>query len=543
MTKFAFRKFLVLSLGLALAACGSSEREVDRAAANGILLVGNYGEPPTLDPQLVTGVPENSILSELREALTVAHPSDPTIVNPGVAESWEPNENFTQWTFHLRRNASWTNGDPVVAGDFLYSWRRLLTPELGAQYADLLHFVRGAKEYNFGEISDFSQVGVSAPDDFTLVVDLIQPSPYFDFVVSAPSMGPINQRALESHGAMADRRNPWATLENYVSNGPFQLDAWRVNQVIELKKNPDYWDAENVRLNGIHFFPIDNSQTEERLFFDGRLHVTNTVPAAKIPYHRENNPDFLMSEPSLGNYFYYVNVQREGLDDVRVRQALSLAINRELLVDNVVQGGQTPATGFLPAGFAGYPTSTQITYDPDRARELLAEAGYPDGAGFPVHEILMNTLESHRKIAEAVQEMWRTELNIGVGIYNQEWRVYLDALEGNDFALARAGLSYGSPDAQNPLYWMGTGGLFNRGNWSDPRFDRLVAEAGAEPDSARRLQLLQEAEAILNTDLPVIPIYWMTNNYLLDPQVRGWSKYLYGRPPLKYVYFESDTVQ
>jgi len=534
------RGFVVFVIALALAGCGSGEREVDLAAKQGILLVGNYGEPATLDPQLVTGVPENKILAELMEALTALHPTDPSIVSPGIAESWEHNDDFTQWTFHLRENAKWTNGDPVVAGDILYSWRRILTPELGAQYADLLHIVRGAEAYNSGEISDFSRVGVSAPDDFTVVVDLVQPSPHFDHIVVTPGLGPINQRAVEANGTMTDRRNPWATLENYVSNGPFRLKQWRDNQLIELERNPDYWDAANVKLNAVRFFPIDNSKTEENLFFDGRLHVTSTIPADKIPYHRKNNPDLLVSKPAFANYYYYFNVEREALKDVRVRQALSLAIDRQLLVDRVVQGGQSPAGGFLPPGFSNYPTSTEIIYDPDRARKLLADAGYPGGKGFPDHEILINTLESHRKIAEAVQEMWGNELGIDVGIYNQEWRVYLDSMDNNDFSIARAGLNYGAPDAYGALYWMGTGGLFNRGNWSDARFDKLLEDAGDETDLTRRNQLLQQAEAILNTELPVIPIYWDRDNLLLDPQVKGWSKDLYNNPPFKYVYFESD---
>jgi oligopeptide transport system substrate-binding protein len=536
----AFRKILVLALGIALGACGSGEREVDRAAAQGILLVGNYGEPPTLDPHLVTGVPGNHILVELMEALTVQHPTNKGQVVPGLAESWEHNDSFTQWTFYLRKNAKWTNGDPVVAGDILYSWRRILSPELGAQYADLLHIVRGAEAYNMGEIADFSRVGVSAPDDFTVVVDLVQPSPEFDFLLSAPSLGPMNQRVIESHGSMTDRRNEWSTMENYVSNGPFRLKEWRVNQVIELEKNPDYWDAANVKLNAVRFFPIDNSKTEENLFFDGRLHVTSTISADKIPYHRENNADVLVSTPAFGNYHYYINVEKKPLDDIRVRQALSLAIDRQLLVDRVVQGGESPAGGFLPPGFSDYPTSNQIAYDPDRARQLLADAGYPGGKGFPVHEILMNTLESHRKIAEAIQEMWRKELGIDVGIYNQEWRVYLDSMNNNDFSLARAGLSYTMPDAYSALYWMGTGGLFNRGKWSDARYDKLLENARDEIDLKRRNQLLKQAETILNTDLPVIPLYWSRNNFLLDPQVKGWSKNLYDNPPFKHVYFESE---
>ncbi len=535
----AWRNVLMLAAALALAACGSSERETDRAVAEGFLLIGNGGEPQSMDPHLATGVPERRILGEMFEGLTAPNPDDPATPAPGVAESWDHDAAYTTWTFHLRENARWTNGDPVVAGDFLYAWHRLLSPELGAQDSSALYQVRNAEAFNLGRIDDFSQVGISAPDEHTFVVELERPDPVFAFIVSSPLLAPLSQRAVEAHGSMTDRQSPWSTLENFVTNGPFIMTEWRVNQVIELAKNPDYWDAANVRLNGARFFPIENVGTEENLFQDGRLHVTGTVPPDKLPSYRERNAPELVSEPMLAPYFYYVNLDQPPLDNVLVRRALSLAIDRQLLVDRVTQGGQLPAGGYMAPGYPDYQAADPIVVDVEEARRLLAEAGYPGGEGFPRFEILINTSESHRKIAEALQEMWRTNLGIDVGIYNQEWRVYLDAILGGNFAVARASLVMGDPDIYMPLQAFTTDGSRNLGHWANPQFNLLLDQAKTETDIAARNALLQQAELVMIDDLPIIPIYWARYNYLLDPQVRGWQPNIYNAHPLKYVYFDN----
>src|SRR5690606_30699864 len=220
----------------------------------------------------------------------------------------------------------------------------------------------------------------------------------------------------------SDLQNAWSTTENFVGNGPFTLTQWTTNQIIKVKKNPQYWDADRVRLNEIHFFPIDNINSEETAFRAGRLHKTSTVSPDRIPAFRESNPDELRIDPYLGGYFLRINVTREPFDDRRVREALNLAVDRKLLVERVAQGGQAPASGFVPQGLDDYAVSERVQFNPERARQLLAEAGYPGGRGFPAKEILINTSEAHRKIAEAVQAMWREHLGIDVGIYNQEWK-------------------------------------------------------------------------------------------------------------------------
>ncbi len=524
---------LFLATGI-LAACGSGERYTDEAARNGILLFGNGSEPKGLDPHLVTGVPENKIISSLLEGLIAYHPTDDLQPEPGMAESWESNDDFSQWTFHLR-DAKWSNGDPVRAGDFVYSWQRMLTPELGAEYAEMLYILKGAEAFHQGRTKDFSTVGVKALDDRTLQVTLEGPAPYFLNMLKHYSFYPVNPRVVEANGGMADRQSRWSTLENYVGNGPFVLDDWVTNQIIKVRKSPTYWDRDRVKLNGVNFYPVENVTTEETMFRGGRLHLTNTVTPDKIPIFLKKMPDEMMIEPYMGSYFYRVNVTRKPFDDVRVRKALAYSIDKKLLVDKVTKGGQIPATGFVPPGLKGFQTSDAAEFQPELARKLLAEAGYPGGKGFPDTEILINTNEAHRKIAEALQAMWRTELGVNIGIYNQEWKVYLDSQSSLDYDLSRAGwiADYAYPSTFLDIFTTGNGN--NDTGWSDPRYDRLIAQARTAPTEEQRMAILEEAEGVLMDGMPIIPIYWYTRTYLKSPLVQGWYPKVLDNHPLKYV--------
>lgn len=535
-----FAPLRTLLLGFAcllVAACGGGDRAADTAAQNGILLIGNGAEPLSLDPHLVTGVPENRILTSLIEGLIAYHPTDDEEPEPGVAESWEHNEDFTVWRFNLRDNARWTNGDPVTAQDFLYSWQRMLSPALGAQYAEMLYVIRNAEAFHQGRITDFGQVGARAIDPRTLEVTLQGSTPHFLSMLKHYSFFPVNPRAVEQFGGMTERSNAWSTTENYVGNGPFRLAQWTTNQIIRVEKNPDYWDADRVQLNEIQFFPIDNVNSEETAFRAGRLHITSTVSPDRIPAFRQSNPDELRIDPYLGNYFLRINVTRAPFDDPRVRTALNLAVDRQLLVDRVTQGGQAPASGFVPPGLDNYPVSERVEFDPERARQLLADAGFPGGRGFPTKEILINTSESHRKIAEAIQAMWRQHLGIDVGIYNQEWKVYLDSQSNLDYDLARAGWIADYPHPMTFLEIFTSGNGNNDTGWRNSRFDALIRQAQAAGDEPLRLRLMQEAEDILMTELPIIPIYWYTNTYLIDTRVQGWNPTLLDNHPYKYVSF------
>lgn len=526
-------------LCVSLAACTPREREVDAAARAGILLIGNGSEPKTLDPHLATGVPESDILRALFEGLVSQHPENDLLAAPGVAESWTHNADFTRWTFILREDARWSNGQPVTAGDFVYSWQRMLSPELGSEYAEMLYVLANGEAFHQGQITDFGQVGVKARDARTLDVVLKGSTPHFPAMLKHSSFYPVYPAAVEAHGGMTDRQSRWSTLENFVGNGPFRLSAWVTNQIIKAERSDTYWDRAKVRLNAIHFFPIDNVPSEETSFMGGRLHVTSTLSPDKITWFRKNRPDVLKIDPYLGTYFYRINVTRKPLDDPRVREALNLAIDRELLVSRVTQGGQAPTTGYVPQGMAGYDGPKVLGFDPERARRLLAEAGFPGGKGFPAKEILINTSESHRKVAEAIQAMWREHLGIRVGIYNQEWKVYLDSQTKLDFDMSRSGwiADYAHPLTFLDMFTTGNGN--NDTGWASPEYDSLIRRAQTAESEEARTDLMQRAEAVLLRDLPIIPIYWYTKVHLRDNRVKGWGTSLLAKQPYKHMWIEA----
>ena len=528
-----FSLLMIALLALALSACGERERDVDKAAQEGIMLIGNGSEPKSIDPHLGTGVTENRIIQTMVEGLIAYHPDDDTVPYPGVAQSWESNDDFTVWTFKLRDNAKWSNGDPVVASDFVYSWERILSPALGAEYAEMLYVIDNAAAFHQGEISDFGAVGVKALDDYTLQVTLEGSTPYFLSMLKHYSFYPVNPKVVEEFGGMTNRQSGWSTVENFVGNGPFQITAWNTNDFLEVERNPYYWDADNVGLNGIRFLPIENLNTEHTAFQGGRLHVTYEVPADRIPRLRDANDPALRIDPYLGSYFYRVNVTREPFNEPRVREALSLAIDRNLIVGRVSQGGQTPATGFVPGGISGYPTSDAIAFDPERAKQLLAEAGYPGGEGFPQAEILINTSENHRKIAEAIQAMWRDTLGVDIGIFNQEWKVYLDSQSSLNYDVSRAGwiADYVHPMTFLEIFTAGNGN--NDTGWENAEYDRLIRAAQTASSEDERTALMAQAEAILLDELPVVPIYWYTRPRMIDPRVEGWNPKLLDNRPYK----------
>ncbi len=520
--------------------CGKKERPSVIAARDGILLFNNGTEPKGLDPHIVTGVPENHIISALIEGLIAYHLDDDSKPEPGVAERWEPTENYKVWTFFLRDDALWSNGDPVRAQDFVYSFKRMLSPNLGGEYADMLHIIEGGGAYNRGEITDFDQVGVKAIDDKTLRVTLVGPTPYYLSMLKHYSWFPVHPATIEKFGNIDDRVSLWSRPENFVGNGPFVLAEWKTNQIIRVTKSPTYWDKDRMKLNEIRFFPIENPSTEEIAFLAGQAHNTNTIPQDKIAYHLKNNPHLIHLDPYHGVYFYRLNVTRPPMDDVRVRMALNLSIDRPLIVEQVTQGGQRPAYGYTPDGMSGYPTPQPLSYDVEKARKLLAEAGFPNGEGFPPMDILINTEENHRKIAEAIQEMWRINLNIPITISNQEWKVYLDAQTNLQYDISRSGWIADFTDPITFLDMYTTGNGNNDTGWSNPKYDRLINRAKQANSPQEHFTALETAENLLLTEVPIVPIYWYTRTYLLDPIVKNWNPKLLDNRPYKYIYFDLD---
>jgi oligopeptide transport system substrate-binding protein len=486
------------------------------------LILGNGAEVGTLDPHLATGQPEHMIFSALFEGLVTTAVDNPDANAPGAASSWET-QDFVNWTFHLRPEAKWSDGKPVTAHDFAWSYQRMLTPDLLAQYASMLYPLKNAQEFYEGKITDFSQVGVQAVDDHTLKLTLTGPMPYLLGMMKHYSWFPVPRHVIERFGKMTDRATRWTRAGNLVGNGPFRLKEWRFTHSVTTDRNPFYWDAATVKLNEIVFLPIKSDATEERAFRDGQIHGTLTMPLPKIPEYRDQ-PDVFHEDPLLSVYFYRINTTKPPLNDKRVRRALALAIDRESLIKNVLRAGQKPSVGFTPhpERLEYHNAPRVLKFDVTEARRLLAEAGHPDGRDFPKFDILINTSESHRTIAEAIQEMWKKHLNIPVGIHNQDWQVYLESQRRLDYSVSRAGWVGDYPDPFTFLSIWRTGDGNNETGWGSPRYDELLNQSSLEGDPAKRFALLGEAEAILVDELPIIPVYWYVHNYLLRPEVKGW---------------------
>ncbi|MBC8011863.1 MAG: peptide ABC transporter substrate-binding protein [Burkholderiales bacterium] len=507
------------ALVCALAGCGPRETVVERGNRDRVLYRGNATEPESLDPYLVRGQVEWTIVGGLFEGLVT--PDAATMeARPGVAERWDISPDGLTYTFHLRAGAQWSDGAPVTAADFFYGARRMLAPRLASAHPENnLFFVKGARNFQNGKTTDFSTVGVAAPDERTVVFTLERPTPFF--LSALYLFFPVRQAAVEAHGAMDDRANGWTRPGNLVGNGPFTLAEWSFGQRIVLAKNARYWDAANVGLEGIHFLPIENAQVEETSFRTGQLHLTSTVPFSKIETYLAQADSPLRQVDDRGVYFYTVNVNKAPLNDKRVRKALAMAVDREQLARAVLKGGRQPATSFTPSGMGGYTSRAHTNFDPERARALLAEAGYPGGEGMPPVELLFDSREYHRIIAEAVQQMWRQHLNVQVTLRNEETQVLIATKNRMDFHLARG--SWNATTYQDPFYFLGawqTGALYNEAGWANAEFDACIA-ATWTADAAAREAAFQRAEEIFLEETPAIPLFFSTQMYLASPKVKG----------------------
>ena len=508
-----------------------------------ILYWGNGTEPADLDPQTVIGEPESHIFNALFEGLVSQDPKDLHPI-PGVAASWDISPDGKVYTFHLRHDARWSNGDPVTARDFVESERRILLPALAAQYAPARFTdveIVNAREFNEGKIQDFGQVGVRAADDFTLVITLKEPAAYFLGMLNHESWYPVHLPTILKFGRIDEPSTAWTHPGNHVGNGPFRLKAWRTQQEVVVEKNPFYWDAKHVRLSEIHYYPTENTDVEERDFRAGQLHITEEVPQAKIGFYQRDHPQFLRISPWFGCYFYRFNVTRPVLNDRRVRRALAMAIDRDGIVKNVARGGQQPAHTFTPAGPAGYTCSGGIPTDYEGARRLLAEAGFPGGQGLPPVDLLINTSQNHQAIAEVIQETWKRELHIDARIVNEEFKVYLDSMYTLNYTTSRAGWIGDYLDPYTFLGLMVTGNGNNDTGFSNPEYDRLIALSRQTADPAGRRALLQQAETLLLAEAPVAPIYFYTRVYLKQPSVKGWYDNFLDRHMPKFIYLDDST--
>jgi oligopeptide transport system substrate-binding protein len=522
------RLFLILFLCLPLLSC-QKESQVDKATREGILLIGNSADPKSLDLQIVSGVIESNVMRALFEGLVQLHATEDLGAPPGAALSVTPDETYSVWTVKLRPEAKWSDGRPVTAEDFRFSYERILTPEFGAKYAEMLYFLDGAEAFNKSENTDFSSVGIKVTDPHSLILTLRGPTPFFPEILKHYTWYPVPKHQVLRFGKIDAKGNPWSRAENLVGNGPFRLKSYRRNDHIEVERNPHYWDAANVSLNGIRFLPITNSFTEARMFRDGQLHVTNTAAPEVVDLMKRIDPSSLRQEPYLGTVLYRYNNNRKPLDDVRVRRALSLAIDREALCGSVFRGF-TPAYGMTPP-MGDYDPPHGVSFDPEEARRLLAEAGFPGGDDFPRLKILIASRETNAALATAIQAMWREHLGVDLEIENKEWTAYMVAMQEVDYDIIGGGWigDYIDPLTFLEMWTPGNGN--NRTGWESEPFAAKLRESFQVTDPEARRQLLREAEVILLEDTPMTPIAWWGKNYLIHPSVKGWHPLLLDNHP------------
>jgi oligopeptide transport system substrate-binding protein len=521
------RKFLLLLMVLFVASFAFAGGDQEAEGAEFIIVNGT--EPESLDPHLISGVPEHRIYEALFEGLVIYDPETAEGI-PGAAESWEVSADGTVYTFTLR-DAVWSDGTPVTAQQFEESFIRVLDPATAAPYAWFPSmFLKGAAEFNAGE-ADASALGVRAIDDKTFQIELVGPLPYVIGALAHYSFAVVPLHAIEMYG------DEWTLPENFVGNGPFVLESWVPQDRLTVVPNDMYWDAEAVELGRVVFLPIDDNNTGYNMFLNGEADWMTTVPQDQIEVAKLRD-DYHVN-PQLGTYYYVFQNEKPPLDDARVRKALSMSIDREELVDKITKAGQIPAWSMTPP-MTGYPGIEGNGEDIAMAQELLAEAGYPGGAGFPTLEILYNTSEGHKRIGEFIQQEWAENLGIEVTLLNQEWATYLSTRRQGDFQVARAGWIGDYQDPNTFLDMFVTGTAMNGGRFSNARYDELIAQAATMDPGPARMRTLEQAEEIFITEeAAVMPIYYyVTINMIDTDKWGGWYENVMDYHPVKDIYLK-----
>ncbi|HEY4163054.1 MAG TPA: peptide ABC transporter substrate-binding protein [Dongiaceae bacterium] len=490
------------------------------AQAETVLHRGNGAEPETLDPQKATGVPEANAQYELFEGLTTYSP-DGKIV-PGVAEKWDISDDGKTYTFHLR-DSKWSNGDPVTAGDFVFAMRRLVDPATASDYAYMEDDIVNASDIRQGKEKDVTKLGVQAVDDHTLKITLAHATPYFLGLLRHNSVLPVNEKAVKAHP------DDWTKPGNLVGNGAYTLTEWTPQASLTMVKNPNYYNADKVKIDKVIYYPTEDLGEEFKRFRAGELDVTYDAPSDQMKYIEKNMKDEFQNSPYLGTYYYVINLTKEPLGKQRdLREALALAVDRETLVEKITQSGELPAYAWVPPGIHGYEQQSVDFKGMSkierlaRAKALLLKNGYTSSNPLKV-DILYNTSENHKKIAVAVQNMWKA-IGVQATITNQEWKVYLGTRHDKQFQVARAAWigDYEDPTTFLTLF-LSDAGDQNDAGYNNPDYDKLVKGSALETDPAKRMQMLEQAEAIFLKDLPIIPIYHYTTKHLVSKKLAGWE--------------------
>src|SRR5450830_676010 len=526
-------------------------------------------EPPGIDPGVTIGVPEATVEMQVFDGLTRLDSKD--VPQPAMAKSWTISKDGKTYIFTLR-DAYWTNGTPVTAYDFEYAWKRVLNPDLASEYAYILYNVYGGLAFNTSikvgtkyyaqavdakgnpltkkvgdkdvpvanmakEIDPSKDVGVKALDATTLQVDLESPTAYFLNLTAFPTLMPVCKAVVSTNAK-------WASdVKTYVTNGPFKLTQWSHNDKMVFVKNPTYWDKNNVKLTKITYLMVEDATTALSMYQSGQLDAAAFVPLPEVPKLVASG-DVKIS-PYLGTYYCMINVTKKPFNDVRVRKALNLAINRGQITKSITKGGQTPALGMVPNGIPDVLPGSDFrtvggSYFKDNdiatAKALLAQAGYPNGKGFPAFTLLFNTSNLNKSIAEAVQQMWKKNLGITCSLGSEEWGVYLADEASLNYDVVRRSPTADYMDPNTFLELFVTGNGRNMTGYSNKAYDALIAKEKATVDPKARMAVLHAAEKILMTDMPIAPVYFYTNPMLLSKHIKNFYESALGIVDWKNVY-------
>lgn len=500
---------------------GSADIDPNVLADKQELVINNSAEPESLDPHKVSGVPEAGIIRQMLVGLTTSDPEGKTV--PGMAESWESADNKV-WTFKIR-DAKWSNGDPVTAHDFVYSFRRLIDPNTASPYASYLADakVAGAEAILEGKANP-DTLGVKAIDDKTFQVTLSEAVPYFPDTLIHTSVKPVNQKVVEEFG------EKWTDPANIVVNGPYKISEWNVNDKIVLERNESYYDNANTTLNKITMLAIPSSTTDVARYQAGEIDVTDTeIPSEQFASLKEQLGDQLTVSPMLCTYYYEFNTVKPPFNDVRVRRALALALDRNTITDKVIGQGQTPAYQLTPVSTNGMKNNSPEWESWDQAKrveeakKLLKEAGYSESNPLKF-ELLYNTNDNHKKLAVAASSLWEQSLGfVNVSLINKEWKTYLDTRRNGNYQVSRAGWCGDYNEPSTFLNIVKSGNSNNHGKYSSPKFDSLMTQtlkAGVTPE--QRAELYKQAEAQLDADMPHIMVYHYVSPRLIKPYVVGF---------------------
>ncbi|WP_432204382.1 peptide ABC transporter substrate-binding protein [Cetobacterium somerae] len=543
------KSLAMASLVLLLAACGGKTEEKKEGAPavetkkNSISY--NLGtDPRTIDPQLNTAVDGSIVASNIFEGLYKEDENGKLV--PAAAEDVQVSPDGKVYTFKLKENGKWSDGKPVKAQDFVYSWKRGLTPDTAMEYAYMLFYIKNGEKFYNGEVSE-DQVGVKALDDKTLEVTLENATPYFLSLTSLPSYYPLREDVVKENSS-------WAIdPKTYIGNGAFKMKAWNPKENMVLVPNENYWGRSDVKLDELRFDIITDDKTYLNAFKAGEVDIIDSPPSSEIPSLLASGEGKI--HPYLGTYFYVVNVSGNNnnpevvkfLGNPKVRKALALSLNKKQIVDQVTKAGQLPARSFVPEGIVatdGKDFTKDSNYLPpegnvELAQKLMAEAGYSTPESIPKVTFTFNTGDGHAMVAQAVQDMWKKNLGVDVDLKNEEWAVFQNTRSSKNYDIARHGWIADYNDPMNFLdLWVSNGGN-NDAGYSNPEYDNLIKEAQKETDPEKRTALLHKAEDILMNDMPIIPLYYYTSIVVANPKVKGWVKSPLGGYDFKKAYVEN----